>query len=101
MNEPRDNFETALSNAEKGYVSIPTHPGTKVPAVKWTRFQTEKPCPQLYERWFKNTRNGIAIITTGLVVFDIDDLAQAELVLTEVGDTPSFQHSGIRSLEFT
>src|SRR5207253_2693300 len=42
------NYAIALANAEKGYVSIPLLPGTKIPAVKWKRFQTEKPSPELY-----------------------------------------------------
>ena len=88
MNTPRDNYETALSNREKGFTSIPLHPGTKVPRVKWKRWQTEQPSPELYKFWFDGTRNNIAVITTGLVVFDVDDLAKAELVLAACGDTP-------------
>jgi len=82
------NYAIALANAEKGYVSIPLLPGTKIPAVKWKRFQTEKPSPELYRAWFLGTRNNLAIITTGLVIFDCDHPEKVERVLQECGDTP-------------
>jgi hypothetical protein len=91
MNQPPDtagNYEIALANAAKGYVSIPLLPGTKIPAVKWKEWQTTMPTPELYRRWFQGTRNNIAIITTGLVIFDCDDAALAGLVLEQCGDTP-------------
>ncbi len=83
------NFEIALSNAEKGIVSIPIVPGQKgVPLVKWKRWQSEMPTEELFREWFLGTRTNIAIITTGMVVFDCDALEKAKVVLTECGDTP-------------
>jgi hypothetical protein len=82
------NYETALSNAGKGYVSIPVLPGTKVPAVRWKRWQTERPTEELYREWFLGTRNNLAILTTGLVVFDCDHPEKVELVLRQCGETP-------------
>lgn len=82
------NYAIALANAEKGYASIPIHPGTKVPMVKWKEYQTAMPSPDLLRRWFLGTRTNIAILTTGLVVFDCDDPDQASRVLAECGHTP-------------
>lgn len=82
------NYEAALVYAEKGIVSIPCHLGTKVPCVKWKQWQNAMPPAELLRRWFADTRNNIAIITTGMVVFDCDDPAKADLVLAECGDTP-------------
>lgn len=82
------NYEVALANAEKGYVSIPCHPGTKIPAVRWKQWQSERPTAELYREWFEGTRNNLAILTTGLVVFDCDHPDKVELVLRHCGDTP-------------
>jgi hypothetical protein len=81
-------YETALDAGQKGYVCIPCYPGTKVPMVKWKAYQTTPPTEKDYARWFQDTRNNIAIITTGLVVFDVDDPEKAALVLHHCGDTP-------------
>ncbi len=82
------NYEIALSNAEKGFVSIPCHPGTKIPCVKWKPFQTQMPTQEELAAWFQGTRNNIAIVTAGMVVFDVDDPAKADLVISQCGDTP-------------
>ena len=82
-----NSYEAALDADAKGYTCIPILPGLKIPAVKWKRFQTEMPTHELYRTWFENTRNGIALITAGLVVFDCDELAKAQLVLEECGPT--------------
>ncbi|HEX3147895.1 MAG TPA: bifunctional DNA primase/polymerase [Gemmataceae bacterium] len=83
------NYEVALANAAKGYASIPCFPDTKVPMVKWKPYQTQMPSAEQLRSWFSaETRANIAIVTTGLVVFDCDDPAKAALVLAECGDTP-------------
>src|SRR5438105_3753598 len=82
------NYEVALAAAEKGIVCVPCHPGTKIPAVRWKPFQTTSPTLEQYREWFLGTRNNIAIICTGMVVFDCDDPEKAELVLRECGKTP-------------
>src|ERR1700681_2604128 len=81
------NYEIALNAATKGHVCIPILAGTKTPAVKWKRWQTEKPTEELYWYWFGRTRHSISIITSGMVVFDCDDLSKVELVLEQCGDT--------------
>jgi hypothetical protein len=81
-------LETALLAAECGYSCIPVWEGTKIPAVAWKGWQRERPTSEMYERWFRETRHGIAILTTGMVVFDCDDPALEELVVAECGDTP-------------
>src|SRR5437763_12197268 len=82
------NYEFALANAEKGIVSIPCHPGTKVPCVKWKGWQDRMPPRDLFEAWFLGTKNNIAILCKDMVVFDVDDPAKVALVLEECGDTP-------------
>src|ERR1051325_11293806 len=88
MNEHRNNYETALDAAQKGYVCIPCHPGTKVPMVKWKPYQTTQPTDEEYREWFHNTRNNIAIICSNLVIFVVDDPEKAGLVLRHCGNTP-------------
>ena len=80
-------WELALANAAMGLVSIPCKPGTKVPMVRWKRWQQEMPPWHLLDAWFRGTRNNVAIITSGMVVFDCDDPAMADLVLGECGPT--------------
>src|SRR5437016_8203483 len=86
METPRDNLQIALDALEKGLVAIPCHPGTKVPMVKWKEWQSRMPTVELLRAWFRGACN-IAILTTDMVVFDCDDPAKAELVLTECGET--------------
>lgn len=87
METSRDNLGIALDARAKGISAIPVLPGSKVPAVKWKQWQTELPPEELLRQWFEGTRCNIAIVTSGMVVFDVDDLAKAELVLKECGDT--------------
>ncbi len=86
-------IEIALANAEKGIVSIPCHPGTKVPCVRWKRWQQEMPPEWLLRQWFQGTRNNIAVITNDLVVFDVDDRKKADLVIEQCGETPYWLRS--------
>ncbi len=91
MHLPPDNtgnHALALAGDALGYRFVPCWPGTKVPLVQWKRFQHERPTADLYERWFRGTRNNIALLTGGMVLFDCDDPALADRVLTECGDTP-------------
>src|SRR4051812_40195705 len=87
MAKQPDNLETALSAGELGIVCIPCLPGSKVPLVRWRQFQTEAPSEALLRQWFEGTRNNVAIICNGMVLFDCDDPAKAELVLAECGET--------------
>lgn len=86
MRKPNDNLAVALDALDKGFAPIPIVEGTKIPAVKWKEWQTKLPPTDLLREWFGAGRN-IAILTSGLVVFDCDDPAKAELVLAECGDT--------------
>ncbi len=85
--ETHDNFATALAVDDNGYACIPLHPGTKVPLFPWKRWQTERPTRELYRHWFEGTRNNIALVTTGMVLFDCDDPAMADVVIKHCGDT--------------
>lgn len=87
METPRDSFAIALEAREKGLVAIPCHPGTKVPAVKWKEWQAAMPPIELQREWFRDTRANIAILTTGMVVFDCDDPSMADVVIENCGET--------------
>src|SRR5947209_5035099 len=86
MNQP--NLDIALDALDKGIVPIPCHPLSKVPMVKWKRYQTEPPSRELVRRWFADSQVNIAVICTDAVVFDVDDPALIGFVLHECGDTP-------------
>ncbi len=88
MDKPHDNLAIALDALEKGIAAIPIVVGTKVPAVKWKEWQEKLPSAELLRDWFGGTRRNIAIVCSGLVIFDCDDRDKAELVLAECGDTP-------------
>lgn len=85
MNVP-DTLGIALANLAKGIVSIPCREGTKVPLVKWKEWQTKLPPEELIRQWFRQRCN-IAIICTGLVLFDVDDPEKEKLVVSECGET--------------
>lgn len=82
------NLEAALAAAAIGYRCIPCLPETKIPAVRWKAYQSEAPTEAQYRSWFADIRTNIAIITTGLVIFDCDELEKSQLVLQQCGDTP-------------
>src|SRR4051812_5797773 len=80
MEKLPDNLATALDARDKGIAAIPCYPGTKVPMVKWKRYQTELPTAETLAELFTDARVNVAIVTTGMVLFDVDDLAQARQV---------------------
>jgi hypothetical protein len=87
MRKQPDTLGIALDAREKDIVAIPCHPGTKIPAVRWKVWQTMMPPEELQRQWFREPCN-VAIVTSGMVVFDCDDPDLAEWVLAECGDTP-------------
>lgn len=87
MTPPPDALSAALDALDKGVAPVPCVDGTKVPAVRWKEYQTKLPPEELVRAWFAVRRN-IAIVTTGMVLFDCDDPAQADRVLAHCGDTP-------------
>lgn len=87
MPPPIDALAAALDALAKGVAPVPCIDGTKVPAVRWKEWQTVLPPESLVCEWFAVRRN-IAIVTTGMVLFDCDDPAQADRVVAHCGDTP-------------
>src|SRR5438874_10609720 len=87
METSRDTLGTALDALAKGIAPVPVVEGTKIPAVRWKEWQTKLPPEELVREWFSVRRN-IAIVTTGMVVFDVDDPEKAELVIAACGETP-------------
>jgi hypothetical protein len=74
-------LQAALDAFEKKYVPVSMLPGRKVPAEKWTKWQSEEPTrASIYERW-GGTRNGVALLCRDLVVFDVDDENKLDFVL--------------------
>ena len=64
----------ALRYLSLGYSIVPLHARSKIPAIKWDRYQNEKPTVEDVSKWFSVDRN-VAIITgfiSGLVVLDVD-----------------------------
>jgi len=92
--ETLSNLAVALDALAKGLVVIPCYPGTKVPMVKWKQYQEELPTEELIHEWFEGTRNNLALICTGMVLFDGETAEKAEVILRECGDTPYKVRSG-------
>jgi hypothetical protein len=67
---------------------VPVRAGSKTPAVAWKRFQETPPTADELAALFADARLNVALLTTGLVVFDCDDPAMAGRVLAASGDTP-------------
>src|SRR4051794_18800132 len=89
LREHPDHFDTALAYAAKGYRPIPCRPLSKEPAVKWLPYQHQDPTAEELGDWFSGDSDAnLALITAGLVVFDVDDVTKARLVLEHCGDTP-------------
>lgn len=60
---------------DAGILVLPTTPGSKSPAIKWTQFQIDRPEPRMYDQWFKFDGAGIWAMTgrqSGHVVIDCD-----------------------------
>lgn len=69
-----ETLREALRYLSLGYSIFPLHARSKIPAIKWEKYQTEKPSVDEVSKWFSVDRN-IAIVTgqvSGLVVMDID-----------------------------
>lgn len=90
-----------------GFSTFPVKRGGKTPAVKWERFQTERPDLATLEQWARRDTNiGIATgAVSGLLVLDLDSaeaVAEAEAlglpdtltVRTGKGLHAYFQHPG-------
>lgn len=81
-------LEQALTALRLGYAPVPVQERAKVPAVPWKRWQKELPGEALVRRWFASGRRNLAVVTTGLVVFDCDGPEGEPLVVTHCGATP-------------
>lgn len=89
LREHPAHFDTALEYAARGYRPVPCRPLSKEPAVKWRPYQQQPPTEEDLWAWFGGDSDAnVALITAGLVVFDVDDVTKAKLVLEHCGDTP-------------
>lgn len=75
-------LDDILAYHRRGWCIIPVRRGTKQAAVKWKRYQTERPSEQMLRRWFRNGQHVPAVIlgeiSDGLACRDFDDLAAYE-----------------------
>lgn len=86
MNTLEPNTASALRLHEKGYIPVPMTPGTKVPAVKGWNELTHGSLTRedIIAKWAE-ARYGIAILTRGLIVLDVDAEDKLGLVLGNCG----------------
>lgn len=72
-------LETALEWLDRGCSVIPLSRRAKHPAVKWKRYQTERPTERDLQRWFSRGQFNLAVIfgdiSGGLGSMDFDDVA--------------------------
>ena len=80
--------EVALDAHEKGIVAIPCGPLTKIPMFRWKLYQALMPPVETVRAWFPDEERNLAIITTGMVLFDVDDPTLVDMVLEHCGPTP-------------
>lgn len=69
-------LDAALSLANHGLSVIPLNPGSKIPCVTWSKYQSQRPTDDELKQWFSNfpDRN-LGIVTgagSGIVVLDVD-----------------------------
>jgi len=79
------NLQAALQLREKSYLPVAILPGLKVPAERWTRWLTDEMTEESITRRWQFTRNGIAVICRGFVVFDVDDANELDFVIDSAG----------------
>ncbi len=82
MDKPHDNLAAALDLLGKGYTPVAMLPGSKVPAEKWRHlYEAGRTVADIRARHW----HGIAIITKGIVVIDVDDENKLDAVLERCG----------------
>jgi hypothetical protein len=73
--------DAALDYWRRGLCVIPLR-ADKLPAVKWKRYQTERPDEARVRQWFRDDRPGLAvvfgIVSGGLASRDFDDMGTYE-----------------------
>jgi len=61
----------------RGFSVIPCHLGTKIPKIKWGKYQKQLPTEGELIRWFRIPSNAAVVTgTNNLVVIDFDDLTE-------------------------
>lgn len=61
----------------RGFSVIPCHLGTKIPKVKWGKYQKQLPTESELLRWFRIPSNAAVVTgTNNLVVIDFDDVTE-------------------------
>ena len=56
-------LEAALAYHARGWSFIPILDGTKKPACRWTKYQTERPTEAQLKSWYGNGSNyGLAVV---------------------------------------
>ncbi len=71
-----------------GLRPLPVRPGTKYPAVKWTKYQMCQPSLEEIENW--DWSGGIGIMTTGVICVDCDRGAEHLIAERKLDFPPSW-----------
>ena len=77
-------YEHAKHLYSLGMSLIPVNPDTKIPAVRWKLYQTERCTPADLRQWFQWSGFAIGIVTgelSGIVAIDCDDLDAIDTLL--------------------
>ena len=70
-------LETALYFTQHGISVVPMHFGTKIPRIKWRRYQQQPPTEAELLRWFRIPSNGAAVTgTNNLTIIDFDEISE-------------------------
>jgi hypothetical protein len=81
---------TALGYWEAGLTPIPLKPGMKEPAIRWKRWQRERPSRERVEAWWQTWPDAnIGLITgrhSGLLVIDIDGAEGAAAITARIAE---------------
>ena len=93
MEAPQTALEWALYYCSLGWSVVPVHPGEKIPAEKWARFQTTPADPAQIRAWFDYIPDcGIGLVqgrAAGTIVLDFDgDLGHQTLAELEAKGLP-------------
>ena len=59
-------LQAALDYGDRGMSVIPVEPNTKIPAVRWARFQVERATEQQIRRWWDFADFNIGIGQVGV-----------------------------------
>lgn len=90
-------YDFAVRYAERGYSVIPLVPNSKLPAIAWKPYQSQRPCEADLRNWFSHDELNIGIVTgriSSLVVIDADTAEEAAWCRATFPPTPLVVSTG-------